>query len=624
MEPIYLEYLAADVIATRQSFSVLYQRTRLLLDESEETWGYVSDEWMRDCIKRFGSQTHHIQLRSSIVLRAITANGLHLDTARRNKLKSSLEALVEKQKAKLRKFGYLPGGKGAKKSLQAVLSRRARKLSHLSFPLTESGQYATAHGAIIDLADADPFVKLLLEYSTTEKLLGSFAGKMAKPVLHLSFKVLARSGRTDSFGEINAQNLPTSDAVRTCFTPRSGYVCINADYSTIELATLAQACLTQFGLESKMADAINNGADLHELVAARVLGKSPAEVSNSERQKAKPANFGKPGGMGTETLTAYAKANYRVTLSIEEAETLSESWFGLFPEMRAFLTDKSDLVGELAALLDLTPSSHFESTVDRRFINHPENAGYEYQPHPILGAMLLKVVKEPNPVTQSGKPYSSEDCDHFWSRLDSIVDQFPIAQQKAIAARRPSRKLQRAVMGLVGRARIHSVRSSSGERNLQRSAQHGFPGLGRRRSQTRALATLACGLSNREFCPRRDVDRGPCWVRPQSARGEYPRTDDRGHESRRPRRPRRCEVCGCGLLVQGRRSCLRPVEQAIVTLAPREEGGHITRDPLTVGWTVKAPLLPLTTCRTDERSRRRTVWNLSRRRRHHADEEADQ
>jgi DNA polymerase I-like protein with 3'-5' exonuclease and polymerase domains len=56
---------------------------------------------------------------------------------------------------------------------------------------------------------------------------------MARPVLHPSFNVLARSGRTSSFGEINAQNLPKSDAVRACFVPRSGHEFIDADYATI-------------------------------------------------------------------------------------------------------------------------------------------------------------------------------------------------------------------------------------------------------------------------------------------------------------------------------------------------------------------------------------------------------
>lgn len=119
---------------------------------------------------------------------------------------------------------------------------------------TDAGLYSTSHDAIFELAGTVPFIKALLEYRETEKLLGSFLDKMGKAVLHPSFNVLARTGRTTSFGDINAQNLPTDDRVRSCFIPSPGHVFIDADYSTIELVTLVQACMSQFGLESSMAD----------------------------------------------------------------------------------------------------------------------------------------------------------------------------------------------------------------------------------------------------------------------------------------------------------------------------------------------------------------------------------
>ncbi|VTU00920.1 dna-directed dna polymerase : Marine sediment metagenome DNA, contig: S01H1_L07108 (Fragment) OS=marine sediment metagenome GN=S01H1_16914 PE=4 SV=1: DNA_pol_A_exo1: DNA_pol_A [Gemmataceae bacterium] len=482
MEPVFLEYLAADAAATHGVFEAVRERTCDLLATAGGVWGYVSDGWLDDRSERFGPQTHHIHLKASIVLRAISSNGLHLDAARRDELAESLRALQLEQRAGLREYGYLPGGKGSNKSLQAVLQLRARQHPSLSFPLTEAGQFATAHDALHDLADADPFVKLLLEYRETEKLLGSFVGKMAKPVLHPSFNVLTRSGRTSSFGsrfgEINAQNLPKCDAVRACFVPRTGYEFIDADYATIELGTLAQACLTQFGLTSEMAAAINRGEDLHKLVAARMLGKSPGEVTKAERQKAKPVNFGKPGGMGNETLTVYAKVNYGARLDPEEAAALSESWLDQFPEMRAFLADGTDTPAELAELLDLTRESHFASTGDPRFVQRPRHAGREGEHCPFLAMMLLKVTRDPDPTTTAGEPYSGTDCDYLWSRLDTVAAQLPPAQRKAVSARRPSRALQRAVMGLVGRAPVFTL-SGRLRANASYSARHNtiFQGL---------------------------------------------------------------------------------------------------------------------------------------------------
>lgn len=299
-----------------------------------------------------------------------------------------------------------------------------------------------------------PFIKLYLEYQATRKLLNSFVGKMAKRVLHPSFNVLARTGRTTSFGEINAQNLPTDDRVRSCFVPSHGNVFIDADYSTIELATLAQACVGQFGLDSKMAKAINDNKDLHILVAAKVKNKAEEEVTKDERKKAKPINFGKPGGMGDKTMRQYAKASYGIILADTEVKALSDAWFDLFPEMRPFLADSTETPLELAKLLNLTPASHHEHTDDTRFFKHPDNAGREHQPSFFLGCMLMKTMKVASPQTGNGKLYATTDLDYFWSRVESKVAALPPKFRQAVHHRQPSVRLQRAVMALVGRAEV--------------------------------------------------------------------------------------------------------------------------------------------------------------------------
>jgi len=277
---------------------------------------------------------------------------------------------------------------------------------------------------------------------------------MSRSVLHPSFNVLARSGRTSSFGELNAQNLPKDDQVRSCFVPSPGHVFIDADYKTIELGTLAQACLSQFKLTSKMAKAINANKDLHRLVAARVLGKPEAEITKAERNKAKPINFGKPGGMGIETLLTYAKCNYGVRLTRQEAEELSNAWLQLFPEMDEFLTDTIDIPFELAKLLDLTPSSHHKHTDDDRFLNHSENEGQQDKPLRILGMMCIKALKERQPKTAEGKQYSETDLDYFWTSLEKHIDLLPPSLHLDVRRRRASRTLQHTVMSVAGSASV--------------------------------------------------------------------------------------------------------------------------------------------------------------------------
>jgi hypothetical protein len=210
-------------------------------------------------------------------------------------------------------------------------------------------------------------------------------------------------------------------------------------------------------LSSTRAEAINAKRDLHRLVAARVLDKEEGDVSDEERCKAKPINFGKPGGMGLETLILYAKVNYGVRLSREEAEALSEAWLSLFPEMKSFLGDATDTAGELARLFGMTPASHYEHTDDRRFLHHPDNAGHQHQPHQILGGMCLKALKVAEPMTNDGRPYRKTDIDYFWSCVENRAALLTSGGRKAVLERRPSVKLQREVMALAGRAGVFTL-----------------------------------------------------------------------------------------------------------------------------------------------------------------------
>ena len=457
IEPIYLEYLAKDVITTLAVLRDLRAKIAAILANSSGVWGYVSPSWLREQADKWGHLTHHIQLRGAIVLHEITADGLHLDVSRREELADHLSAMIVSQRQALAEHRYLPGQKGSNKALQAIFKQLQGEHPGLSFPTTGTGQISTAHDAIAELADVVPFVKALTEYRETEKLLGSFLGKMNREVLHPSFNVLARTGRTTSFGEINAQNLPTDDRVRSCFIPSPGHVFIDADYKTIELATLAQACMGQFELESQMAIAINAGRDLHTLVASAVTGSAECDVSKEERRKAKAINFGKPGGMSLQTLKLYAKANYGVELSDEAVDELSSAWLDLFPEMREFLGDSSNLGLGVAKLLGLTPESHYEHTRDRRFVGHPANAGRTSAPQAILGGMCLKVLKVPDPTTGDGLPYSQADIDYFWNRLEARIDILPRKLQGAAQNHQPSMKLQRAVMSLVGTSGVFTL-----------------------------------------------------------------------------------------------------------------------------------------------------------------------
>jgi hypothetical protein len=458
IEPVYLTYLAGDAIATYH----LYHRLRGLLDgllaAAGGVWGHAGVAWLREQVRRWGPQTHHIQLQAAVALAEVTASGLHIDAGRRDELVVGLRAVVEELRAVLREEYHFVPGRGADRALQAILARLARQHPKIVFPRTPTGKYAAGRDDLQELADV-PFVRTYLEYRATEKLLSLVADRLGPRVIRPDFRVLTRTGRTSSFGEINAQNLPRDDRVRSCIVPSDGRVFVDVDFKTIELVTLAQACLAQFRLPSAMAAAINAGEDLHRLVAARVTGKPPAAVTKRERSHAKPINFGKPGGMGLRGLQRYARASYGVVLTTEQVKELSDAWFREFPEMREFLADEREKgwLG-VAVLLGLTPTDHAEATGDRRFVRHPDAARQAGEPTKFFGAMCLKVLRQADPTkVKSGEPYPSSDVAYFWSRAAAVGARLPKWAAAAVGRREPSPRLALVVLGLADREGVFTL-----------------------------------------------------------------------------------------------------------------------------------------------------------------------
>jgi hypothetical protein len=166
--------------------------------------------------------------------------------------------------------------------------------------------------------------------------------------IHTHFEELLDTGRTSSSNP-NVQNIRRKFGIRECFVPRDGNVFIDSDYAMLELHTLAQICLWLFGW-SKLAETLNAGRDPHSEVAATLLGipyeavinakengtpygnHTADEISNT-RDCAKVNNFGRPGGLGNETLISYASKSYGVAISPEMAQRLKDAYFTTYPEM---------------------------------------------------------------------------------------------------------------------------------------------------------------------------------------------------------------------------------------------------------------------------------------------------
>ena len=126
------------------------------------------------------------------------------------------------------------------------------------------------------------------------------------------------------------------------FKAEEGNTFLITDYSAIELSTLAQVLYDEFG-ESVMRDKINAGLDLHRYYASVLFGVEESKVEKWQRQAAKAANFGFPGGLGIDTFIEFSKG-YGLDISRDEASNMKKVWFDAFPEMKKYLDGEKGYV----------------------------------------------------------------------------------------------------------------------------------------------------------------------------------------------------------------------------------------------------------------------------------------
>lgn len=221
-------------------------------------------------------------------------------------------------------------------------------------------------GALADYAELSHFGKMR---SADVPVL---RGGVIAPI-HTHFEELLETGRTGSSAP-NVQNVARGDkdrpGARECYIPREliwdaaqgvlvPSVMVDSDYALGELHTLAQACLWLIG-HSKLAEALQSGRDPHTAMACEILGipytmgKKLKEAKDADfdnaRNSGKAINFGKPGGLGVETMRAYGIRSYGVDLptrcgcpditlpscKCRTWEKLLKLWESLWTEMPAY------------------------------------------------------------------------------------------------------------------------------------------------------------------------------------------------------------------------------------------------------------------------------------------------
>jgi hypothetical protein len=212
---------------------------------------------------------------------------------------------------------------------------------------TATGDIKADRKTLSRWVDAVPEFKPLIEVGALQKLQSTYIPDLVKyPRAHPRNNPLVATGRT-SCSKPNLNNVPKFPGVRECYVAREGYVLCAADYAQAELCSFGQVCLDLFGY-SEMAKAINEGKDLHLLLAATVFGEPYEELVRrrkegdkqvgQQRQWMKAPNFGFPGGLGAKNFTTFARDSYGIEgLDLETATEWRNGWLRTWPEANAYL-----------------------------------------------------------------------------------------------------------------------------------------------------------------------------------------------------------------------------------------------------------------------------------------------
>lgn len=216
---------------------------------------------------------------------------------------------------------------------------------------TAKGQPSTGASELKRLRGEHPIIELLLANREVEKALAFLISWKESAILHEDGFYYLHSnfnmhgtvtGRTSS-NDVNLQQIPRNKKLKSLFkATMPGWELACLDFSQLELRFAGLVAGVQ-----AIKDSYNQGIDLHKLMASRVAGCTMDEVTKDMRTQAKAINFGFIYGMQANTFVTYARDSYGVTVSLEEATHIRQTFFELYPELNEYyLKVENDLMSQ--------------------------------------------------------------------------------------------------------------------------------------------------------------------------------------------------------------------------------------------------------------------------------------
>jgi DNA polymerase I-like protein with 3'-5' exonuclease and polymerase domains len=211
-------YAALDAVATYY----IYKRLRQLISPLDSSQTTLS---------------HHIQTRGDLALNRLYKRGIGFDLKRRDLWLKAAHKRLNGYAGRLANWGWVRGKKGNNDVFESILR-------HIGIydllPRTETGAVSSKETDLKDYRYIE-FIDDFLNYQELEKQI-TFIADQTEERVHPRYDLLKETGRT-SCKSPNFQQLPRKGMIRSMYKAKPGHTFIITDYSSLELATLAQTCL---------------------------------------------------------------------------------------------------------------------------------------------------------------------------------------------------------------------------------------------------------------------------------------------------------------------------------------------------------------------------------------------
>lgn len=318
----HCQYLALDIYYTRK----LYFKLKKQLDEDELTRQVF--EWVTMPVARMYTDIEH---------RGFYINRKQLQTARAKYLEqetnslAKLNSLVPDNRTwKHKKSKTIRTGVnwGSPDQLAEVLFRR---LGMKPLDMTPKGKPSTSESVLLRLAkdqsEGGVVAKTVLEWREATKNLNTFIDAWDRIAvnsrIHPNFKVHGTTTGRPSCEEPNLQQTPRNVIIRSIIDAPLGWVLLEADQSQVEMRVA-----TELSQDPVLKMIYQTGGDVHTKTVQDIFGIQNPD--KEQRKKGKAINFGFLFGMWWKKFIIYARDNYDVEFTPQEAQEIRERFFRVY------------------------------------------------------------------------------------------------------------------------------------------------------------------------------------------------------------------------------------------------------------------------------------------------------